>query len=1192
MTGMQAQMRMEWRIQRGRPFVLICLVASFLLAFGATVQNAYGQHGFSWVNGADAIATRALILSVLGLILAAGIVGEAMGRDRASGTEEIVLGTGASRVAFGLGRFVVTCGIVTLVASMYLPGMILGAMMPGIAADRLGPFVPGHYLKAFAYYILPNMLLVSALIYAVAARTRSQTAGFVVALGLIALYVTALMMLGRDAYRHDLFGIAALLDPYGNIASAEYAMTWTVAENNRQFRPLASFLLLNRAIWLVVAGALIAIGTYGVPLFVQDPSRRTLRGRTGGGLLSWQLPAFLDRALIRQTLWEVRALARQPGILLMLGFAAVSLWWSAVSTVTYTYSLPSTDLLIHNADFYFDKILVVLLVWYAGDIVWREQHCHVDEMVDALPGSTFDRLMSKTLALLVMVLGLWVVAIGVNVAYQVSQGFYDFEWGLYLTDTFVFKAPYYLWMAVLAVAMQAILRNRYLAMIAVLMVYLSRPLLDALGFYHPIYRFGEVSFLYYSLMDGYGHFWRAHLWFLAYWSFGAALVWLIGWGCFGRGTEPDPRRVLIRRRLSTGAGRGALAVVTSGFVLLASGIVYQSMIQHRWPLMDEGQYAADLERRFRADWAAVPQPKITGIKVAIEIFPEDRRIEVDGTLTLRNIGDDTVTELLVFFHPLLKTAKLSISDHATRATEPADLHVQRWHLNTPLAPGAELHVPFRTASWPDPGFAAHSEHDLVPDVHGVEVIGNGTSLLNLNLIPAFGYSERLEHKPTWLRRMYGLPEGWTPPPSALGHDVAHDTTHLAWVEHVDVTVGTSADQIPLHSGEMVEDLGVTDGRRHIRYAMHHPSRGWAEVMSGRYDVYRAQRAGLPAVELYHHPAHDYVLGPLSDHLLDAIAYFQARYGPAPFDTFRMAEASLHYTGLGVRGGMAYVSEVLGWKSDLRASGGEDLRHYAADFMGQAWWLDQIMPANLPGAKTVLTGMPYWTSALYQHQARGPALSRDMRLQDMQEMYRSRAGLSDTELPFDQAMKDSTMVRLKGALHVIYLAELVGQDRLEAAFARFLSNWKFQPAPYPTAADFAATLKAELPAKAHPQIDDFLSHVSNWTLSVREAKAWPLADGQWQLRAVVDAQKTRTVGMGTTTAPLNTPLPVAAFQGDGFTDSDVIAMQWQDLPSGQSVVEMTLPTAPTRFGIDPYLTLPDANPHDNMRDVTRLAAAPD
>lgn len=1185
MSEFLAQLRMELRQQATRPFVWFCLAASFALAFGATLENGFGARGYSWVNGGDAIATRAMLLSVLGIIAIAGIIGEAMSRDRPLQTEETLLMSGTSAAVIGLGRFIIGFALVLIIGAMLVPGMVLGSLLPGIPAERLGPTLLSHYGKALAFYIVPNFLLVSALIYAVAGRWRNQTGAFVVALGLIALYATALMMVGREAYRHEVFPLYALLDPFGTIASAEHAMTWTVAQNNMLFRPLDGLLLRNRLLWMTVAVGLVILGTIGLPNRLRPAraarrARRQARRRPG-----------MDNIPLRMIGWEIRALLRQPGVLLMLGFSAFSLWWAAASSVAYSFSLPTTDLLTHNTGFYFDKVLILLIVWSSGEIIWRERINNIDALTDTAPDSDLWRLVAKTTALVLIALCFWALSVAVNLTYQLAQGFTDFDLWLHLTDTFLFKAPYYIWLALIAIAAQVILRQRYIAMAAVLLIYLSESLFDAFGLTHPIYRFGDTGFFWFSAMDGYGHFARGHLWMTLFWTLVCLLIWGLGWAMTGRGRLPARRRLLLRHRL----GRGAPVFLSlAGAILLTGGwIIYQTTFQHRWPLFDMNAAMAEMERDLRLDWANIPQPVITGITGQIDLYPGSRHVDMRGTLTLTNQTDQPVDELLILFYPQLTRQEVNPGNTARRIDTALPPNVQHWQLARALPPGANIELSFRTAQTPGPGFALHNAHDLIAEVGAVEVIGNGTSFMNLNLMPAIGYSARLEHKPGWLRKRYGLDPDWAPSASSINAATPHDTTHLGWVTNMDITITTSADQTPLFPGRIVSDDHMPDGRRRTRFVAHNPARGWGEVMSARYASFTAERPDLPGVALYHHPRHNYNLPAFSTALLDAIAHFQARYGPPPFSTFRVAETALHNDGFGQRGGLAYVSEILTWKSDQRWTKGDDLLRDAANLVALAWWSDQIMPANLPGAKALWSGLPYWSAALYQHQTRGPDASRTSRLNAMLDMYRARAGLEDAETPFAQEMKNSAMIRKKGVLQIIYLAELAGPERLEAAFATFLDRWRFAGPPYPSAQDLWTHLKAELPVRAHPALDDLFAHVSNWRLTTQHAETWQLPDGRWELRAVVTARKLRTSGLGEETeVPLTAPLPLAAFSGATFGPDDTLHTAWRTLTSGETRLRMVLPTRPERFGIDPWLYLPDPNPQDNVIRVDVLDSPPD
>lgn len=1187
MGALLEQMRLEWRIQRRRPFVWFCFLGYFLLAFGDTVRSGWSATGNFWINGGSMITIRAIIYSVLGVVAVAGLIAEPMARDRAQRTQGLVLSTGAGRITLGLGRFLVAFMLVILSAAMFVPGTVLGSWMPGIPTESVGPTALHLYVEAMLYFIVPNFLIASAVVFVVGSRFQSQAMAYAAAVGGVALWVTTRMMLGRDVLRHDVFTTYALLDPYGSIAQLEFSIGWSVAQLNERFPPLQSLFLYNRLIWGSVGVLLVILGVWLLPM------RETL-ARAGGmrrrrlplGAKLSRLAPSLPGELGRMTAWELRFLWRHPGSKICLVFVAFSLWWSAASVVTQLFSLPTTDLLVHNTGYYFDKVLVLVIVWVAGDLLWRERSLEISEVIDAQPTRDATRFLAKTLALIGIVAMFWILSIVVNITYQATHHYYNFELWLYWVDSFVFKAPYYLWLAVLAVAVQAIVRQRYVAMGVVFLVYLSSAVFDAMHWYHPLFRYGEVSFFFYSLMDGYGHFWRAHLWFLLYWSLGAAAIWMIGYGCYGRGVNPEPRRWLWRQRLARGGGAAALTTFVVLFLLVGAYIHVQSTVRATWPPIDEDRGKAAIEMQYGDAWRGKPQPRVVAMEGVLDMYPGERRFVLDGEFALENQSDEAIEDVLILAEPWLKIDAIDLGNGARCVSANEKLNVQQWRLPAPLEPGQRMTMKFTTSSEPPAGFAVHAKNDDIAEVSPVEVLGNGTSLLNLKLMPVVGYTDRVEHKPAWKRRRLGLPEQWNAPSGPQAERTAHATLHTGWVEHVDMTIKTAGDQIALHGGKLVDSWREPDGRMAYHYRIDHPNRGWSEILSARYVESRYSRDGQPDVVLYHDPNHTYTIDAMAQAYQDAMAHFIDRYGPPPFETFRMAEQSLHFDEMGSRSGMGFSTEILGWKTDLSASDGEDLNDMAAKMMGMCWFGDQLIPANVAGAKIIHSGLPYWTAALYLHQHREPNMDRNLRLQSALEMFRNRGEMTDQEMPFDQEFKDSGMIRKKGSVEVLYLAHLVGVEKLEAIIAEFLDQYRYQGPPYPTAEDFLDHLRARIDEQYHPQIADLFERITTWRLKVQSATVEPTADGKWKLTATVEVKKLYTSGWGEEVeAESNTPVQIVAFKGRGFGPEDVIASRDERLPSGVSEVEMLLDEKPTRFGVDPYLFLPDPNVYDNVRGVS-------
>jgi len=1189
-TAFWSQVVNEWRLQRRRPFVWFCLVAYFLLAVGDTVQAGWSASGGSWINGADAIATRSIIYSILSILVAAGIVGEPMSRDRVHGTAGSILTTAVGRVPLALGRFSVAVGLVLVSGLMFLPGVWLGTQAPGILPEYIGPFVPEHYLRSAVTFVVPNFFLVSAIAFAVASRWQSQAAAYAAAVGFVALWVTVRMLLGQDVLRHEVFARYALLDPFGSIASAQFTMGQTVAENNEQFPPLAGLLLINRIIWVTVAGGLTF---FGVVCFPMREKRATatrgglrLRKQSGSRALP-SITSVIPGQVARIFAWELRAIVRTPGAKLVLAFVAFSLWWAAASAVTHRFSLPSTDLLVHNTGFYFDKILILAIVWVAGDLLWREKQHRVDGLIDAQPTLDKHRYLAKLLALIVVVLVFWAVSIVVNVAYQASHGYTDFEFSLHFTDTFVFKAPYYVFLAVLALTAQVIVRQRYVAMGIVLLVYLSETLMDAMGWYHPMWRYGRVSFFWYSLMDGYGHFWEAHLWMIAYWALGAGCVGLLGWATLDRGPQPLGRWRLIRQRLGHGPGRYFGLIVLIAFLLVGINVWFQSTVRATWPPINADALKAEVEKVYGSEWRGVRQPRIVEINAELDLYPDERRFELRGLYTLKNPHETSIDRVLVLAEPWLQVDEVNIPD-GYKKLEDTRLNAKIYELATPLKPGHETTMEF-VSSWSAPaGFAVHAKNDGIPTVGPTEVIGNGTSLLNLQIMPAVGYTDRVEHKPAWKRRKYGLPSEWNVP---VGEDAlrqAHATFHLDWVRRVEMTIRTASDQTAYHPGTLVAEWTESDGRRGFRYVIDRPSRGWATIISGRLVESRYKREGLPDVVLAHDPDHTHTLDAFASALHDAMAHFQNRYGPPPFDDFYMVEQSLHFDGMGTRSGFGFASEVLGWKTDLKASGGEDLHAMAAHLMGMTWWGDQIIPANVAGAKVIHAGLPFWTAQLYLHQRRSPEVDRSLRQQALMEAFRGRSTLIDEEAPYIEEFKDSTMIRTKGSGQMLYLASQIGGPQvLESILSDFLDRWRYQAAPYPTAQDFVQHLETNIPPSTHPILKDIFHRISTWDLSVQDATAVKNEDGRWNVQAVVTVKQYATSDWGVLdSVPVGSPVELVIYGESSEREAPEIHREMIDATHDGEVMTWTLSQEPKWIKIDPLLFLSDSNPYDNKLLVKR------
>ena len=247
----------EWRYQVKSPVFWVGCLLFFLLTFGATTidQIQIGSRGNVNVNAPFAIVQTLGIMSMFAIFVVVAMVAGTVIRDDETGFAPILRSTRLGKGAYLTGRFAGSIAAALLVLASVPLAIAIGAAMPWQDAEKIGPFVAGHYLYALFVFGLPTLLITGAAFFALATATRSLMWTYVGAVALLVLCSVARVWL-RDQ-QHDT--LAALSDPFGLSALTITTKYWTAADRNTLLPPLAGLLLANRLLWIGIAGALFAL---------------------------------------------------------------------------------------------------------------------------------------------------------------------------------------------------------------------------------------------------------------------------------------------------------------------------------------------------------------------------------------------------------------------------------------------------------------------------------------------------------------------------------------------------------------------------------------------------------------------------------------------------------------------------------------------------------------------------------------------------------------------------------------------------------------------------------------------------------------------------------------------------------------------------------------------------------------------
>src|SRR4029079_16939198 len=246
--------RFEIRYQLRNPVFWVALAIFFLMGFGITASEnvRIGTPGAVHENAPYAIAVATAVFSIFYLFIITAFVANAIVRDENSGFAPIVRATSVTARQIVIGRFAGGL-IIAWLGYLAIPiGMALGSVMPWVDPETVGPQKLSYYAWNFAVFAIPNIFLMSAILFALATILRSMMAAYVGAITLVMGYLVTSSTLGRKIEYRDIF---ARWEPLGSGALQEVTRYWTQAEMNTRLVDLSGLVLFNR-IWALVLGLL------------------------------------------------------------------------------------------------------------------------------------------------------------------------------------------------------------------------------------------------------------------------------------------------------------------------------------------------------------------------------------------------------------------------------------------------------------------------------------------------------------------------------------------------------------------------------------------------------------------------------------------------------------------------------------------------------------------------------------------------------------------------------------------------------------------------------------------------------------------------------------------------------------------------------------------------------------------------
>ena len=1028
--------RFDLRYQLASPLIWTAVLVFALMAFAAmTTDSVQIGGGVGNVNrNAPTVVIQFLaVFSAIGLFFAVAFIAQPLLRDFELGTDELFFSTPFRKGAYLWGR--VGAGLIaTLVVYICIAlALLIGSFMPWLDPERLGQYSLAPYLWAFGVLIIPNLIFTTALLALLAVTSRRLILVFLGAVAFLVLWMIA-GALTRDIQYDTL---ASLIDPFAGRTIARAIRYWSVTERNTQLPELTGLLLTNRALWLAIAAAMLAAAhvlfkpqrprpkssaragseqpqtAAAAPLHEAASAVRVQAVEGTGGIAFWQF--------LHQLRFDAAHVLKSVPFLVLVAFGLLNFIGGArtIDSSFGTEVHPVTGLMLEALQGSYQFLLIIIVAFYSGDVMWRERDAKLAEVSDALPTPNWVPLLAKLCALIAVVIAFMTFGALAGVAFQLSRGHTDLEIGLYLRSILMESTQFAL-MAALGVFFQVVTNQKFLGYLLLIVVMILMIVLTNVNLEHNLYVYAGGPVLTHSDMNGYGHLTRVWAWFQSYWALFAAMLMVIAGAFWVRGT-PSGWISRVRQAMQTlrGPPGAVLAALSAAFIAVGCWIFYNTNVLNEYL---PGDVVLDRQAQFEKNYRKyldAPQPRIVDVRADVDIYPEERRAVIRGQYRLINKHAEPIDRFYVYMEPQahlqipsLASARLILND--------AQAGFRIYELAEPMAPGAALDFDF-IVERAEHGF---SNTGMPPSARPGEIRSplnaNGTFFNSIEMMPHLGYSPDREILDRNERRKRGLGEANRM--AKLEDETARGSLGFPdadWITF-ETTVSTSPDQTALAPGYLQREW-TENGRRYFHYKMDGPMLPFFCFLSARWDVKRGEWRGMP-IEVYYDRKHPYNVDRMISATQKSLDYFTANFSPYQHKQVRILEFPRYARFAQSFANTIPFSESIGFIADLRDPDDIDYVFYVtAHEVAHQWWAHQVIGADVQGSTMIVESLAQYSALMVMEKEYGREHMRRFLRYELDRYLSGRGGEADRGAAADARREPAVHPLREGLARVLSLA---------------------------------------------------------------------------------------------------------------------------------------------------------------------------
>lgn len=1037
---------LQYRIKRPDTYVFFLFLFLFSIV-GVDFIFQGVDLGVMKKNSPLVIAKTMGAITGIFMILASMIMGVSVLRDFEYEIESLIFSTPINKKDYLLGRFLGSFTVLLFVFTGVLFGMMLGELMPWNNSDYLLEFNAILYLKTFIMVTLPTLFFGASLFFVTGAISRNLVVVYTQGIFLFVIFMLT------KAITNEFW--QAILDPFSLTTTTFVTASWSALEKSTQSIPFFGALMYNKLFWFSLGIIALIYGYKRFNFNVVNEKRSKRRQQKVSDIedsyevsdtmipnAKKQYGILSKWTQLKQFSWfYFMSICKQPSFwaIVICGMIIILINSVNLGTVYGVDSYPATYFIVEELQETSIFFFIIILVFYSGELVWKERSAKLNLIYDATPMSSYMKLLGKYIGLNLIYVVLMLALISSGIIFQTLNGYYDFELQVYFYGFFLEILPFISLYTCIAFFIQSVVNHKFVGVMLVIIFFIINVTLGTFGFDHDLYVFGGNSLGTYSDMNGYGHFLKPYLFIKSYWFLFGMLLLIIASLVAIRGTETNlAKRIRFAKyRLSKSLLKFA-CIVLLVLITIGSFIFYNTNILNEyWTNAEATAFRIYYEKELK-QFEYIPQPKLVDVNLQLELYPSTRDYTVEGHYTLKNTTTENIKSIHIqeLIEENITLDSISFEGGFKRDNQYEKFDYSIFNLNKALKPGDSVKMYFKQ-SFTTNGFELGNAN--------VNINNNGTFFNNSDL-PTIGYNRKYELNDSKEREINNLPIRHN---KADREDINELTNARSGSDsngiNFEMIIGTSKEQTALVPGDLLRKWAVNN-RNYFHYKMNIPMINFYSIVSAEYEVKKdswLSNANTKPVslEIYYHKTHSYNIERMMSSMKASLNYYSKNFSPYQYQHLRIMEFPRYAQFAQSFPGTIPFSESIGFVLDIDDEKDVDMAFYiTAHEIAHQWFGMQVEAANVKGRNFILETLSQYAAMMVLKQKYAEEKLLQF-LEIQKETYKEGKYKEAGEEPSLALVENQDYVYYaKGAINMYQFQKAIGEEQVNKALKRFLEDW--------------------------------------------------------------------------------------------------------------------------------------------------------